>query len=152
MSTATKKQTTQEELTPQEHLQQQLDGMSPDERLEFLDLHAHTVKEEEYRAPLSDDELEEVKTRVTRLAIQIQELEDKKQRFMDEFKLEMKPLEAEHEEIVREARTQERVGFGKVWTMPDTESKTTFKVAEGNVITSSRPSYKEELAPKLFVG
>ena len=149
---ATNKAKSEKGLTPQQSLQERLDELSHAERLEFLDLHAHSIKEESYRAPLSDEELDEMKTIVTRLAMQIQELEDQKQVFMDELKLKMKPVEESYENVVREVRTQERLGYGRVWYMADTDSKTTFKVTEGNLIVGSRPSHKEELEKRLFVG
>jgi hypothetical protein len=152
MDATSKIQKAENVLTPQQALQASLDSMSPKDRLEFLDLHAHSIKEEGYRAPLSDEELDEMKTVVTRLAIQIQELEDQKQAFMDELKLKMRPVEESYESVVREVRTQERIGFGKVWYMADTDSKTTFKVTEGNLIVGSRPSHKEELEKRLFIG
>jgi hypothetical protein len=153
MATAKPKKETAENtpLSPQEDTQIVLDGLSEKERLEWLDLHAHAVKEEEYRAPLSDEELDEVKDRVTRYAIEMQVLEDEKKAFMDEWKERMKPISEANEEVVREARSKERVGFGKVWYVVNTEAKTTLKVTEGNLIISSRASLKEELAARLFV-
>lgn len=149
---ATSKVKTETGLTPQQSLQASLDNMSPSERLEFLDLHANSIKEERYTAPLSEEELDEMKAIVTRLAVQIQELEDQKQVFMDELKMKMKPLEETYENVVREVRTQGRIGYGKVWYMADIDSKTTFKVTEGNLIVGGRPSHKEELEKRLFVG
>lgn len=46
-------------------LQLELDNMGHNERIEYLNDTAHSVKEEEYRAPLTGEELDEVKSRVT---------------------------------------------------------------------------------------
>ena len=136
--------------TPQEFLQETLDAMTHGQRLEWLDANAHAVTEEEYRAPLTPEELDEVKGRVTTLASRLQALEDKKKAFMDELNTELKPMKADFEIAVREARQEERLARGKVWTLPDADSKTTFRVAEGNVIIQSRPIRREELDGNLF--
>jgi len=129
--------------------QEILDSATPNERIDFLDAHAFRVKECEYRAPLTDDEIGEVKDFVTRLSIKAQELEDEKQRFMDDWKVRSKAVEEPLEEAIREARTRERVGFGKVWDMVDHNSKTLYRIAEGNLIVSTRKADAEELAPRL---
>ena len=151
MGAAKKENKEGETLTTQGQIQEQLDELSENERIEWLDLQAHAVKEEDYRAPLTEEELEEVKSQVTQFAISMQKLGDEKKEFMDIWKEKMKPIAERNEEIVREARSQERVGFGKVWYVVDSDSKTTYKVTEGNLIVSSRPSHKEELAKRLFV-
>lgn len=136
--------------TPQEYLQETLDAMTHGQRLEWLDANAHRVDEEEYRAPLTPEELDDVKGKVTLLASKLQALEDKKKAFMDELNMELKPMKADFEVAVREARQEERLARGKVWTLPDADSKTTFRVAEGNVIIHVRPIRREELDGNLF--
>lgn len=145
MADSAKKEKDTPQLTPQEVIQIQLDGMGDNERLDFLDVHAHSVKEEEYRAPLSEDELGEVKGKVTKLSVKHQELLDKKKQFMDELNEELKPLKEDLEETIREARSGERVSFGKVWYVPNADAKTTFKIVEGNVIVGSRAIRREEM-------
>lgn len=140
------------QFTPQEFLQDQLDSMSNGQRLDWLDANAHSVQEEEYRAPLTIEEIEDVKAKITKLASKKQELEDKKKAFMDELNVELKPIVADLEEYVREARQGERNGRGKVWYLPDVDAKITFKVAEGNVVVGSRPIRREELEGNLFGG
>lgn len=131
-------------------LQLELDGMGHNERIEWLDAHAHAVREEEYRAPLSSEELDEVKARVTQLAVRLQEIEDRKKLLMDEIKAELKMVQEPLQEAVREARNCERVGFGKVWYLPNAAAKTTYKVADG-VVIGQRPIRSEELQGRLTV-
>jgi hypothetical protein len=69
---------------------------------------------------------------------------------MDELNAELKPLVVELEVNVREARQGERFGRGKIWNLPDSDAKITFRVAEGNVIIGSRPIRREELDGNLF--
>lgn len=152
MAKPAKEDVTEKSLTPQEFLQNELDSMPHGQRLDWLDANAFSVSEEEYRAPLTSEEIDEVKAKVTKLASKKQELEDRKKAFMDELNAELKPIVADLEVSVREARQGERNGRGKVWYLPDVDSKITFKVAEGNVIVGSRPIRREELDGNLFGG
>lgn len=145
-----------QELTPVKfnqfspEIQLELDGLGQNQKIDWLDAHAHSVKEEEYRAPLSGEELDEVKGRVTQLSVRLQEIEDRKKAFMDEIKAELKAVQEPLQEAVREARSGERIGFGKVWYVPDPAAKTTYKVAEG-VVIGQRPIRSEELQARLTV-
>lgn len=143
---ATNKSIEAKELT----LQERLDGMTDNQRIEFLEANAYAVKEVEYRAPLTEEELGEVKDFISRAAIKLQELEDEKERFMQEWKEKVKQVEPVFDNAVREARQMERIGRGRVYDMVDSDSKTVYRVAEGNLIVGTRPATKEELAPRLF--
>lgn len=120
-----------------------LEAMTHDERIEFLNNSAYRCADEGYSIPLTDEELDDVKVRITRLNIKKQELDDEKQLFMERHKQQMKPVEQELEELVREARSSERKEFGRVWYIPSHSEGVTYKVAEGEVI-GSRPITKEE--------
>lgn len=120
-----------------------LEGMTPEQRIEFLNNAAYRCSDENYSMPLTDSELEDVKVRITRLNIRKQELEDEKQLFTEKYKQQMKPVEAELEELVREARSSERKEFGMVWYVPSHSEGVTYKTAEGEII-GSRPITKEE--------
>lgn len=133
-------------------IQEHLEILSPSERLEFLDNNAHRVKECEYFAPLSEEDLDEVKNHITVLSCKYQELEDEKQRFMDEWKVKAKAVEEPLEELVREARSRKRAEFGKVWDVVDRTSGILYRVAEGNLIIDSRKADSEELAPRIPFG
>lgn len=131
-------------------LQLELDSMGHNERIEWLDAHAHVVKEEEYRAPLAGDELDEVKGKITWLSVRLQELEDEKKKVMDDLKKRFKEVSEPLKKAVIEAKDGERVGFGKVWYLPDPAAKTTYKIADG-VIIGQRPIRSEELQGRLIV-
>lgn len=131
-------------------LQQQLDGMTDNERLEFLDNNANSVKECEYRAPLTEEELNEVKNQVTSLSIKMQELEDEKADFMSLWKEKAKAVQLPLDELVREARTKQRIGYGKVWEVVDHSEKVVHSIAEGNLIVGYRKALPSDLAPRLF--
>lgn len=69
---------------------------------------------------------------------------------MDEWKLKSKSVLEPLQESIREARNGERVGFGKVWYMPDVVSRMTYKVADG-VVIGQRPIRSEELQGRLTI-
>jgi hypothetical protein len=121
-----------------------LDGLTQNGRLEWLEAHAFSIKEEEYHAPLSAEELDEAKTAITQYNVKLQELEDKKKRFMDELNEELKPTKEKLEVAVREARLNERQGFGKVYYVPNYEEGVTYKITEGNLVVGTRPMRSEE--------
>lgn len=130
-------------------IQERLDAMSHGERLEFLDSNAHRVKECEYQAPLSDEDLDEVKGQITVLCCKLQELNDEKDRFMADWKARAKMVDDPLQELVSEARLRKRKEFGKVWDVVDRESGMLYRVAEGNLIVDTRKADKDELAPRI---
>ena len=132
-------------------LQDTLDGMTQNERIEWLESHAFSVKEEPYHASLTAEELDEVKDFITLKSVRLQELEDKKKTFMDELNEELKPLKERLENAIREARLSERDAFGKVYYVPNREEGVTYKITEGNLIIGTRPIRKEELDGNLFI-
>ena len=126
-------------------LQEILDGMSHNERLEWIRSNAISIqKNEEYRAPLSEEEIDEVKTRITKLNMELQKLEDEKNEFMSEHKAKVKPEKEALDLAVREARSNERVSRGDVFYVPMHELGRTYKVVEGGLIVGSRPMLAEE--------
>jgi len=131
-------------------LQLELDSMGHNERIEWLNDNAHAVKEEEYRAPLAGDELDEVKGKITHLSVRMQELEDEKKQFMEDWKAQAKAVSEPLQESICEARNAERIGFGKVWYMPDVDARITYKVADG-VVIGQRPIRSEELQGRLTI-
>jgi hypothetical protein len=139
-----------EENTEDTSLQGILNSLSHNERLDWLETNAFSVKDEEYHAPLSAEELDEVKGFITQQNIKLQELEDKKNRFMEELNAELKPAKEKLEVAVREARSNERQGFGKVYYVPNHEEGITYKVTEGNLIVGSRPMRSEERQMNLL--
>jgi hypothetical protein len=132
-------------------LQEILDGMSHNERLEWIEANAYSIKQnEEYRAPLSEEEINDVKSLITKLNIEIQELEDEKKDFMDAFRPRLKSANERREIAVREARLNERVGKGTVYYVPMHELGMTYKVVEGGFIVGSRPMQSEERQMNLL--
>lgn len=127
-----------------------LDGLTQNGRIEWLEANSFSVKEEEYHAPLTAEELDEVKGFITQQNIKLQELEDKKKRFMEELNAELKPAKEKLELAVREARTNERQGFGKVYYVPNHEEGITYKITEGNLVVGTRPMRSEERQMNLL--
>jgi hypothetical protein len=121
-----------------------LDGLTQNGRIEWLEANSFSVKEEDFSAPLSEEELDEVKGFITQQNIKLQELEDKKKRFMEELNAELKPAKERLELAVREARTNERQGFGKVYYVPNHEEGITYKVTEGNLVVGTHVMRPEE--------
>lgn len=117
--------------------------MTDAQRVEYLNSIASKVSEETYNVPLTDDELEDVKTRIARLSISAQELNDEKEAFNASFKERMKPIEQELDSLVRDARFCERTSYGKVWYVVSHSEGLTYKVSEGQIL-SSRPMTRDE--------
>lgn len=126
------------------------DNKTPGQILVELERIADKIAEEEYEAPLTDEEVDEVKTRVTRLSINKQKLEDEKKQFADKWNAEMKPIKADLDILVREARSGHRVTTGKVFYIADQDAGVMTKVVEDGVIIGTRPLRADERDTTIF--
>jgi len=126
------------------------DNKTPEQAINELENMADFIKEETYEAPLTEEELDDVKTRVTRLNINKQKLEDEKKEFMDKHNAEMKPLKADLEMMVREARSGHRQTKGKVYYIADQEAGIMKMAVEDGLIIGTRPLKAEERDTTIF--
>jgi uncharacterized small protein (DUF1192 family) len=127
-----------------------ISGMEHNERIDALDSQCHHTAMEDYEAPLTASEIDEVKDRVTYLASTIQRLEEKKKELVAELAGELKPKKEEFANVVREARSGMRVENGKVWYMDDQILGIMTRVAEDGIELSSRPLKRDERDASVF--
>lgn len=69
--------------------------MPEEKRAQNLEALSEGAEEKDYSVFLTPEELAERKSRFTSLAIQEAKMNDKKKEFMDEIKMEMKPIQTE---------------------------------------------------------
>ena len=124
--------------------------MEHNERIHAMDSKAHHTAVEDYEAPLTPEEIDAVKDRVTALAGSIQLLEDKKKELVAELTGQIKPKKEEFANIVRESRSGMRTENGKVWYMDDQKKGTMERVTEEGIVLSTRPLRRDERDTSIF--
>lgn len=126
------------------------EGLSGDDLIQKMNEVCHHKTVDTFDKPLSHDEIQAVKDIVTDRAGKIQHLDEEKKAFMESHNSEMKPLKAEFEEKVKEARTGTRKTEGEVWFIDDQEEGVmTLFDEQGNEI-SSRPLRRDERDASVF--
>ncbi len=111
-----------------------LEGMTPDEVLEFLENHATRVDETEYMMPLSEQELEAIKLRVYEATEKKIDLDEQYKAVREEFNEKAKELKEFIEDRVSEVRIKARRQFGRLYRIVDRGSKTAYDVNSDGVI------------------
>jgi hypothetical protein len=113
-----------------------LDGMTPDEVLDFLENHATRVDETEFMMPLSDEELEAIKLKVFEATAKKIDLDEEYKSIREEFNDKAKELKEFIEDRVTEVRIKAKRQYGRLYRIVDREAKTVYEVASDGVIIS----------------
>lgn len=97
--------------------------MPEEKRVQHLEALSEGVENREYSTFLTHDELTERKSEFTSLAIQEAKLEDKKRNFLDELKVEMKPIQTKKQLLLTEIKTGSVRETGICYKMVDQETR-----------------------------
>jgi hypothetical protein len=97
--------------------------MPEEKRAQHLEALSEGAEEKEYSVFLTQEELAERKSRFTSLAIQEAKLNDKKKDFLDEIKMEMKPISTEKAVLLDEIKSGTIRQTGVCYKMVDFETK-----------------------------
>jgi len=120
------------------------------DRIEKMDVVAFKTAMEDYDAPLTKEELDEVKDRITDKSIEMARLNAEKKAFMDKWNEKAKPVKSDLSVAVEEARVGVRREHGKVWYMDDQDAGVMRRVVEDGVVLDERPLRRDERQAKMF--
>lgn len=124
--------------------------LEQNDRIEKMDVIAFKTAMEDYDAPLTKDELDEVKNRITDKSIEMARLNAEKKEFMDKWNEKAKPVKSDLAVAVEEARAGVRREHGKVWYIDDQVAGTMSRVVEDGVVLDTRPLRRDERQAKMF--
>ena len=97
--------------------------MPEEKRAQNLEALSEGAEEKDYSVFLTPEELAERKSRFTSLAITEAKLNDKKKEFLDEIKMEMKPIQTEKAGLLDQIKSGTIRETGICYKMVDQESK-----------------------------
>jgi hypothetical protein len=112
----------------------------------LLQIKAEAVRSELvfFQKQLSDEEINELQTKLVEASLQIAQVEEEKSSVVEQFSLQLKPLKLAVKHCIellsnRSQRVQEQV-----YLVPDYKKKTMTYVAEDGYVVSQRPLLPEE--------
>ncbi len=97
--------------------------MLEEKRAQNLEALSEGAEEKDYSVFLTPEELAERKSRFTSLAITEAKLNDKKKEFLDEIKMEMKPIQTEKAGLLDQIKSGTIRETGICYKMVDQENK-----------------------------
>jgi hypothetical protein len=96
--------------------------MEPKQRLQLLKDTADKIEETKYQKPLSQDDMDLRREKLTENCIRLSELEDEKKEAMAEFKEKMQPMVVENKLLLTEVKTKQQTVFGQLFHLANHES------------------------------
>jgi hypothetical protein len=121
-----------------------------DERIEMLESNADALEEMDYTEYLSDEELAERKDKLAQRSIEESRILDEKKEAVDGFKLKLKPIVTEKNELLSEIKHRSRSLFGKCYKMVDHKTKEVGYYNPKGQLVFSRPARPDEAQGNLF--
>ena len=86
--------------------------LSEKERMQMLSDNADTVEEVGYMKAFTPEEMETMKDRLSKIVIDINDIDEEKKAANDEFKLRKKPLETEKQELLANIKSKSEYSGG----------------------------------------
>lgn len=120
------------------------------ERQILLSENADKVETTTYFKPLSQEELDLRREKLTDNAITLSEYEDQKKEIMDDFKEKMKPLAEENKQILTEVKTRQAKVEGTLYHLANHDEGFMETYDEQGELVSSRRLRPDEKQQKLF--
>lgn len=123
------------------------------DRLQCMIEQAESVRTEEYWADLTAEELDVKNERFARNATELNKIELKKKEAMDEFKLQMKPLEMVYDTLLEQITMKKEKRTGKLYDIIDRDASMMITYDEnGDMIASRRLTPEEKKGQsRLFI-
>lgn len=107
-------------------------------RLQLLRDTADKVEETKYQKPLSQDDLDLKREKLTENCIRLSELEDEKKEAMAVFKEKMNPLVGENKVLLTEVKTRQTTVVGELFHMANHQSGMMETYDEDGLLVLSR--------------
>lgn len=123
---------------------------SAKERKSMLSDNADSMEEVGYMKPFSPDEMETMKDRLSKVVIDINDIEEEKKAANDEFKLRKKPLETEKQTLLENIKNKSEYVVEDCYKFIDQEEGMVGMYNSEGQLIESRPIRPEERQTTLF--
>lgn len=123
------------------------------DRLQMMVEQAEQIRTEEYYADLTPEELDLKNEQFAKNASELNKIELKKKEAMDEFKLQMKPLELVYDTLLEQITLKKEKRTGKLYDIKDFDNNMMVTYDEnGDMIASRRLTPEEKKGQsRLFI-
>jgi hypothetical protein len=114
------------------------------ERIEVMQNTAEKVRHEEYLSDLTPSELDQKREEFSLNAIELNKIEERKKKAIDDFKAEMKPFQLKYSELLDQITVGKERKTGRLFDMIDHESGTMVTWDETGAFVAQRRLTPEE--------
>lgn len=112
--------------------------VSPEERKILLEQNADIIEETKYQKPLTQDDLDLRRERLTDNCIKLSELEEEKKEVVKGYKDRMDPLIADNKILMSEVRTKQSTVQGRLFHMKNHDTSMMETFDEDGLLVSTR--------------
>lgn len=126
------------------------EGLSRKEKLEMLDSMASKVEETTYYVPLTQDDLDQRREKLTDNFIKLSDLEAEKKEFIDEIKAKAKPYNEENTGLMQEVRMKSKKVDGLLYHIDDQDAGMMHTYTEDGQLHASRRLRPDEKQSTIF--
>ena len=123
---------------------------SAQERKNMLSDNADSMEEVGYMKPFSSDEMETMKDRLSKVVIDINDIEEEKKTANDEFKLRKKPLETEKQTLLENIKNKSEYVVEDCYKFIDHEEGMVGMYNSEGQLIESRPIRPDERQITMF--
>ena len=124
--------------------------LSEKERLQMLSDNADTVEEIGYMKAFTPEEMEKMKDRLSKIVIDINDIDDEKKAANDEFKLRKKPLETEKQELLANIKNKSEYVVEDCYKIIDQNEQMVGFYNKQGVLVDCRPIRPDERNMTIF--
>jgi hypothetical protein len=115
------------------------------ERIAFLRNNCDKVSEESYMKQFDKEELDSMKTKLSNLCIEIDDIETEKKLVNDGFKDQLKPIINEKAKLLGNLKNKAELVNEQCFIFIDTEDKMVGTYNKDGILVSSRPAMASEM-------
>lgn len=124
--------------------------LSEKERIQMLSDNADTVEEVGYMKAFTPEEMETMKDRLSKIVIDINDIDEEKKAVNDEFKLRKKPLETEKQELLANIKSKSEYVVEDCYKFCDHDEQMVGFYNKQGVLVDCRPMRPDERQTTLF--
>lgn len=121
-----------------------------EERISFLSYNSNGVENKNYMKRFTSDQLQQMKEKLSEIAIQINDVESEKKEAMADFNATLKPLNENKKEILSGLKNKAVLVSERCFKFVDHETREVGFYNEDGDLIESRPAYADELQKNIF--
>lgn len=125
-------------------------NLSENERIQMLSDNADTIEEIGYMKAFTPEEMETMKDRLSKIVIDINDIDEEKKAANDEFKLRKKPLETEKQELLANIKSKSEYVVEGCYKFCDHDEQMVGFYNKQGILVHCRPMRQDEKNRTIF--